>query len=313
MELIGKVGSDDLATVYIARFPGDRYAEFVESLQPPLPRREKWVIIVSVMSGCPIQCRICDAGGGYAGMFTAEEILEQIDHVIDRRFPERVVPVEKFKIQFARMGEPSLNSSLLDVLRHLRERYDCPGLMPCISTIAPSGRESFFDELAVIKRELYRDSFQLQFSIHSTDEAERDRLMPARKWQLSEIAAYGRRFHEKGERKIGLNFALAEGSAFDPDVIADIFDPGTFLIKITPLNPTHAASQNRMSSLIDAYNGQDECEAIGRLREHGFDVLLSIGETREDQIGSNCGQYVRRHLEGKRRIEKAYVYDIDTA
>ncbi len=312
MKIIGKVGKDDLATVYIAEFPNNRYAEFVESVQPPFARLQKWVVIVSVMSGCPIQCRMCDAGGGFTGAFSAEEIFAQINHVIDLRFPGRTIPVEKFKIHFARMGEPSLNKNLLQVLRQLPDRYQCRSLMPCISTIAPNGTDEFFDDLMHIKNELYTGTFQLQFSVHSTDEKERDYLMPARKWHLSQIARYGERFYKEGDRKIGLNFALAEGSSFEPGVIAEHFDPDKFLIKITPLNPTHTAAKNDLSSFIDAYNTSEKCEAIDQLRELGFEVLLSIGETQEDQIGSNCGQYVRRHLEKQSHIENAYVYDIDT-
>jgi 23S rRNA (adenine2503-C2)-methyltransferase len=312
MELIGKVGKADLATVYIAEFPKNRYAEFVESVQPPFPRLKKWVIIVSVMSGCPIQCRICDAGGGFTGMFSAEEIFAQIDYIIDKRFSGRTIPVEKFKIHFARMGEPSLNENLLQVLRQLPGRYKYRSLMPCISTIAPRGTDEFFDDLMHIKSELYHGTFQLQFSIHSTDEKERDYLMPVKKWHLSQIAQYGERFYQKGDRKIGLNFALAEGSSFEPGVIAEKFDPDKFLIKITPLNPTHTAAKNNLSSFIDAYQGPGQCDAIDQLREIGFEVLLSIGETQEDQIGSNCGQYIRRHLENHRHIENAYIYDVDT-
>ncbi len=312
MELIGKVGKADLATVYIAEFPGNRYAEFVESAQPPFPRSEKWVIIVSVMSGCPIQCRICDAGGGFTGVFSPEEIFAQIDYIIDKRFPGRTVPVERFKIHFARMGEPSLNKNLLQVLRQLPGRYQYRSLMPCISTIAPNGTDEFFDNLVHIKNELYHGTFQLQFSVHSTDETERDHLMPVKKWTQSQIAKYGERFFQDGDRKIGLNFALAEGSSFEPAVIADVFDPDKFVVKITPLNPTHTAAKNSLSSFIDAYHGNRQCDVTDQLRELGFEVLLSIGETQEDQIGSNCGQYIRRHLENHRPLDNAYVYDMDT-
>jgi len=220
-------------------------------------------------------------------MFSAEEIFAQTDYIIDLRFPDRTIPVEKFKIHFARMGEPSLNENLLQVLRQLPDRYKYRSLMPCISTIAPRGTDEFFDDLMHIKSELYHGTFQLQFSIHSTDETERNHLMPAKKWHLSQIARYGERFYQH-------------------------FDPDKFLIKITPLNPTHTAAKNNLSSFIDAYQGPGQCDAIDQLREIGFEVLLSIGETQEDQIGSNCGQYIRRHLENHRHIENAYVYDVDT-
>jgi hypothetical protein len=37
-------------------------------------------------------------------------------------------------------------------------------------------------------------------------------------------------------------------------------------------------------------------EIVQSLQEAGYQVILSIGETEENYIGSNCGQYLRRHL-----------------
>ena len=49
MEILGSYGREELAVVHVARLRGDnRYlVEFVESLQPPIPRERKWVLIVS--------------------------------------------------------------------------------------------------------------------------------------------------------------------------------------------------------------------------------------------------------------------------
>ena len=102
--------------------------------------------------------------------------------------PDRKVPVRKFKIQFARMGEPAYNRHVLEVLEELPGRFDAPGLWPTVSTIAPRGSESFFDGLLDIKEELYRERFQMQFSIHTTDVRLRDWLIPVPKWDLARIA-----------------------------------------------------------------------------------------------------------------------------
>ena len=170
MNIIGKTGRDDIATVYLADFGNTSFVEFVESIQPPIPREEKWVLIVSTLFGCPVKCPICDAGGWYKGKLSKKEILSQIDYMILKRFPNRVVDVNKFKIQFARMGEPAFNMAVISVLKELPSLYEAKGLMPCISTVAPMGCGAFFNELLEVKEALYKNSFQLQFSIHSTDE-----------------------------------------------------------------------------------------------------------------------------------------------
>ncbi|GAH16437.1 unnamed protein product, partial [marine sediment metagenome] len=67
IEILGEYGREDLAKVYVASMRGNKeyLVEFVESVQPPIPREKKWVLIVSTLFGCPVGCRMCDAGGEY--------------------------------------------------------------------------------------------------------------------------------------------------------------------------------------------------------------------------------------------------------
>jgi 23S rRNA (adenine2503-C2)-methyltransferase len=307
LRVVASTGREDVAVAYVAETAGGRLVEFTEAVQPPLSREQKWVLIVSSLFGCPVRCAICDAGGSYEGKMTAGEIFEQIDFLVDRRYPDRRVPAAKFKIQFARVGEPSLNPAVLDVLNELPRRYDAPGLLPAVSSIAPVGCDEFFERLRDIKNRLYPNGrFQLQFSIHTTDESLRDRLIPMRKWGFDRIGDYGSRFRASGDRKVTLNFALARGTPVDPDVLLHWFDPQDFLIKITPINPTHRAVMNGIVSHIDP--GREEAGVeIERLRSVGYDVLLSIGELEENRIGSNCGQYIQRHLKAKKRLGNGYA------
>jgi 23S rRNA (adenine2503-C2)-methyltransferase len=308
MKVVAKAGNDDVATVYVAELDNGRLIEFVESVQPPIPREKKWVLIVSTLYGCPVGCRFCDAGGYYQGKLSKHEIMSQIDYLVRRRFPNGCVPVRKFKIQFARMGDPALNQSVLGVLEELPRAYDAPGLMPTLSTVAPAKTEPFFERLTGIKSELYRERFQLQFSIHTTDKRKRDWLIPVEKWDLDEISKYGESFHRKEERKITLNFALGDGMPVDPEVLLRYFDQDKFLIKITPVNPTYRASENRISSHI--LPERRSYEFIDGLRDAGYEVILSIGELEENDIGSNCGQYVTNYLKQKKGAVAGYTYPL---
>jgi len=310
MKILSKMGNDAVATVYIADFGDNRIIEFVESVQPPIPREKKWVLIVSTLFGCPVRCRMCDAGGDYRGKLSAGQMFDQIDYLIRRRFADGRVPVEKFKIQFARMGEPAFNDDVLEVLEQLPQRYEADGLMPSVSTIAPKGTAKFFGRLAEIKQNLYGGgSFQLQFSLHSSDEQARDWLMPVTKWGLAEISAYGEKFFGPGDRKITLNFALGKGAPLAAAVLRKYFDPGKFIIKVTPINPTFSTVENKLQSYIepDEYR-QEQDEKLGELRECGYEVIVSIGELEENKIGSNCGQYVNRYLQARQSIAGGYSY-----
>lgn len=286
------IGNDDLARVFVGTFEDGASVEFVESIQPPVRRDDKWVLIVSTLKGCPVGCPICDAGETYEGPLSADQIMAQIDHLITSRYPERHVPVRKLKIQFARMGEPAFNDAVLDVLEQLPHRFDAPGLFPCISTVAPAGRERFFQRLLDIKQRLYPKRFQLQFSLHTTDEEARRRLVPARTWTFAEMAAYGRRFRQHGDRKITLNFATPAGYPLEPEVLGRAFSRRDFFIKLTPVNPTSRALASGLAGAIDPTNPAAQKQLQASFENEGFETLVSIGEPDENRIGSNCGMYV---------------------
>lgn len=311
MRVIAAAGCDDLARVYIAQAGAGRYFEFVESLQPPQPREKKWVLIVSCLYGCPFACRMCDAGGDYRGRLSRQEIEFQIDYLVERRFPDRVVPCEKFKIQFARMGEPALNPAVLEVIEALPKRLQAPGLIISLSTIAPADCDDFFDKLLAIRESFRPGTFQFQFSLHTSDEERRRELVPARTWSFAAMAAYGRRFFRPGDRKTTLNFALAEGYPLNARQLLNWFDPDLFLIKITPVNPTVRAGENGLRPVFAPDQGNEAI--VSDLRRAGYEVIVSIGEFEENAIGSNCGQFIRSYLTRQTNAPAggSYSYDIE--
>lgn len=305
MRVIKKTGNNSLASVYVAESEDGKLIEFVESIQPPFTREEKWVQVISTLYGCPVDCLFCDAGGNFKGRLSYDDLLFQVDYLIREFYPDLNVPSKKFKIQFARMGEPSFNPNVLQLLEDLPQLYNIPGFIPSLSTIAPRGTNSFFNRLLEIKKEKYPLNFQLQFSLHSTDKSQRIQFIPVHKWEFWEMARYGKRFFDPGGKKITLNFALSTISIIDPNVLIRYFDPELFIIKITPLNPTFKASGNKLLSLITLENSQ--YEIIDQLEEKGYEVILSIGEWEENRIGSNCGQYVQAYQNSRRKIPNAYT------
>jgi len=298
MKVLEVKGNPDLALVYLFETADGRVIEAVESVQPPIPRREKWVVIVSTLAGCPVRCPICDAGTAYEGPLDAEEIMAQVTELVRRRWGSLRVDSAKFKVQFARMGDPAFNPAVLRVLEELPERLDAPGLMPCISTIAPRGTDAFFEGLAAVKRKRYGGGrFQMQFSLHTTDEEARRELVPAETWRFERMAAWGRDFFEEGDRKITLNFAAPEGFPMDAEGLARVFDPAVFAVKLTPVNPTRSASASGLRGMVREEDDERNRELAERFERVGFEVILSIGETEENRIGSNCGMAVRDYVE----------------
>jgi len=292
IRLLASTGREDIAKVYVAEGSDGKRLEFVESIQPPLSREEKWVLIISTLYGCPVGCRFCDAGGSYSGKISKEDLLGQLDHMVMSRYPNGRVPSKKFKIQFARMGEPAYNDAVLDVMEELPRRYHSDGLLLSFSTVAPRGRERFFDRLLDIKQDSYQGRFQFQFSLHTTDEEKRKWLIPSRTWGMEEMAAYGKEMRRGDARKVVLNFALGEGLPLDPDVLLKNFDPSDFIIKLTPVNPTFQAMSNSISSKLEGQSPSSSLEDVG------YEVIVSVGEAEENLIGSNCGQYLKAYEQG---------------
>ena len=311
MKIVASAGNPDIAMVYVVDFDGN-LVECVEAIQPPRTREEKWVLMISTLFGCPISCQMCDAGGHYLGKLTESEMYAQIDYLINQRYPDGFVPSKQFKIQFARMGEPALNPEVLNLFETLPRKLNAPGLLPSLSSIAPHGTDDFFERLTDIKNRVYPDGkFQFQFSIHTTDQQLRDELIPVKKWDFHKIAAFGENYFKPGDRKITLNFALAKQSPIQTDILLKYFNPDWFLIKITPLNPTYQAESTGLKSYIDPETRTENYPILDELREAGYQVILSIGEQEENLIGSNCGQYVQKHLMEHDELSTGYTYQID--
>ncbi len=303
MKIITSTGNEDLAIVYIAETAGGNLVEFVESLQTPKPREDKWILTVSTLYGCPVNCTICDAGPYYLGRISKEGIFWQLDHMISRRFPDGNIPVKQLKVHFTRMGEPSFNMSVLEVIDEFDLYFKAPGFMPSVSTIAPNGSERFFDELLRIKNKKFNTgNFQLQFSIHTTNEKKRNELIPVKKWSFNKIAEYGKKFYSPGSRKITLSFAPSQMYPVEPAELLKYFDPAVFLVKLTPLNATNSTIRNNLISVIDTVNGDNFHALEENFRKTGYDVIVSIGEYEEIKIGSTCGQNIVTQLDGKTEL-----------
>jgi 23S rRNA (adenine2503-C2)-methyltransferase len=296
VKIVKTSGDENLAMVFLAETDDGSLIEFVESVQPPLPRDKKWVLIVSTLKGCPVNCPICDAGGHYGGRLSADEIIWQINHLIRRRFKNGSVPVPHTKIQFARMGDPAFNPAVLTVLKKLPSLFDIPGVMPSISTVAPVTAADFLKDLKNIKDDQYPDGkFQMQFSVHTTDDSKRKILVPANTMTLAELARQGELFFTKGDRKITLNFAAVNGFPVDAASVAAFFNPSKFIIKLTPVNPTMSAAASHLKGSVIPGDSRSWRQLEESFKNRGYEVIISIGEQEENRIGSNCGMYVAKY------------------
>ncbi len=293
MRIIGEAGRKGLARVFLAEMRPGLMVEFVDACDPAVGGRDKkWVIVVSSQYGCPVGCLTCDAGGDFRGNLSAGEIISQVEQAFKMNPEQDPQKCRKLKVQFARMGEPALNDAVVEAIRWLAEKF--PRAIPCIATMAPAGRERWFASFLDVSRRFAHA--QLQFSMNTTDPEMRDRLIPYPKMGWPEMVAWGEKFYRPGSRRPSLNFALSPGVPVQAARVAELFDPAVFAIKLTPLNPTATAGESGLQCVAQ---GEQARRLVGQkareFAELGYQVIESVGNMEENDIGSNCGQMVRKH------------------
>jgi 23S rRNA (adenine2503-C2)-methyltransferase len=300
-DVIDTKGKEGVAFIHLlrSRVEKDVLIECVESLDPPKPPEEKWVITLSSQKGCPAKCVFCDASFYFKGSLTKEELKSQLDVILEKHKDDNYLRAKKIKIHFARMGEPAFNDSILEFLPELKTMHQEAAFIPTIATLGPANRWRWFEELKKIKDAYFSGGrFQLQFSMNTTDDDFRNKIMPVKKASFKEISAFGEKWISNGDRKVTLNYALFEEAPFEAEKIISLFSPEHFLVKLTPLNPTVSAVSLKIKSDIGFDLSVSEKVKAGRrkLENAGFDVILSIGSPEEIKTGSNCGQLAFAHL-----------------
>lgn len=195
-------------------------------------RKERWMIGVSTMSGCPVRCKFCATGvmKKYRNL-TAQEIVAQVEFVLSKR-EERFQDAFEHKINYTRMGEPFLNiEAVKEAIRLIDEKY--PNTHHYISTIGVTGSDFSW----------IKDNITLQVSVHSLRNEKRNWLIPFKnKMTLEELG----QIRTESNLKTTVNMTLIEESDFDIDELKRLFDKDKFFIKLSPINPNIVSEKNSL-------------------------------------------------------------------
>lgn len=203
-------------------------------------RTERWMIGVSVMSGCPVRCKFCATGNMKKFRnLTAEEIVEQVLYVLSGR-PENFCDAKEHKINYTRMGEPFLN---IDNVKTAIDTIDAaiPGTHHYVSTIGI--KDSDFSWI--------KDNVTLQVSLHSLDNTKRNWLIPFKnKLSIEELG----QIRTKSNLKTTLNMTLVDESDFDINALKNNFDKNCFFVKLSPINTNSISDKNALGEGYIKYN-----------------------------------------------------------
>ncbi len=198
-------------------------------------RSDRWMIGVSVMSGCPVGCKFCATGklSRYRNLHP-EEIVDQVIRMVEKNPDYDPTKSKEFKINYTRMGEPFLNidnvrKAIMEIDTHF---YDMK-VHHYISTIGVKGSDYSW----------IKDNITLQFSVHSFDEEYRNWLIPF-KYKIK-LDVMGK-VRTKSDLKTTLNLTMAREEDFDIIKMKKYFPKDDFFIKISPINVNDISEMNNM-------------------------------------------------------------------
>jgi len=260
---------------------------------PLLPLTEKWVVTISTQYGCSMGCSFCDVPKvGHGRNATFHDLTGQILTALTME--GKPAHTDRLNIHFARMGEPTWNPAVLDcgkwVAEHLGDTYTPH---PVVSTMMPRNNlwlKTFVHTWMRLKNRVYRGNAGLQLSINSTDEGERWDMFGGNSCTLSQIANIMRGIIPVG-RKITLNFAVA-GYTVDCDLLARLFSPELYIVKLTPMHKTATASEGGIRTEGDYTTPEPYQDLQARFERAGFETLVFIASHDEDAGRITCGNAI---------------------
>lgn len=252
---------------------------------------ERTVICCSTMSGCPVGCTFCGTGKKFIKNLTSAEIVQQILVILDDKNIKDIENSKRFQIMFMSMGEPMLNWNEVEkAIKELHRLFPHAELL--LSTIGVDNDE-VFSRIIQLSKEISKVG--LQFSIHKSNDDERNKLIPyVNKMPLRKIRDAGAVWWKQTGRKPYLNYCIdgTNNHKYDALKLKQLFSPAIF---------------NMTFSVV--------CSADETMKEKGFKELKSINEfsnsfledgynTRvfdpagQDDIGGGCGQlwYVQQWI-----------------
>ena len=210
-------------------------------------RSERWMIGVSVSSGCIVGCKFCATGQlKKFKNLTTDEIVDQVRFILfknDIPINETggyTITSKEFKINYTRMGDFSLNlKSVKESILKISKLY--PNTHHYISTIGVRGVDYSWIE----------GNVTLQLSLHSLREETRNELIPFKnKMTIEELGS----IRTKSNLKTTINLTLVNENDFDIELLKKYFDPKYFFIKISPLNKNCISDKNNLNGVIKGIN-----------------------------------------------------------
>lgn len=259
---------------------------------------KRTVICCSVMSGCPVGCKFCGTGSKFIRNLTAEEIVEQINIVLkDKNLIDDInEKCEKLQFMFMSMGEPMLNWDEVEkAIIQLNQKFNNAQLL--LSTIGCDDDKTFSKIIRLSKK---IDKIGLQFSIHKSNDKERNILIPfKKKMNLQKIRDAGMIWWRETGRNPFLNYCVdgTNNTAKNFEELTNLFSPVVFNFTFSVVcSPDENMKDAAFRNLDVIKRFQD------KFLKKGYNVRM-FDPAGQDDIGGGCGQlwYVQKWLKSYKK------------
>lgn len=258
---------------------------------------ERTVICCSVQSGCAVGCSFCGTGKRFIKNLTSEQIVGQIKTVLkDNNISDINSKCEKFQIMFMSMGEPMLNwENVEKAIRELNSIY--PNAQLLLSTIGVND-DLTFRKIISLSKEI--DKVGLQFSIHKSNDLDRNELIPfKKKYTLREIRDRGMVWNFETGRPVYLNYCIdgINNSKQDIDNLKNLFSPVSFYFTFSVICDSDSVNGNKHFRDLTVIQ-----DTMNEFINDGYNVRM-FNPAGQDDIGAGCGQliFVQDWLKNKKK------------
>jgi 23S rRNA (adenine2503-C2)-methyltransferase len=209
---------------------------------------------------------------------------------------------ERLNVHFARMGEPTFNSCVINAAKLTRElairSFD--EYHPVVSTMMPKSNKNLkrFLTTWLDCGRIYGDDdgYGLQFSINTLDGDKRNEMFRGMSLSLAEIGKMIDKLPIPIGRKYTLNFAVTSESNLDPELMDHYFDKEKCIVKITPIHKTVEAEKSGYEIVTD-FDVYEKFEQP--LVAAGWDVIVFIPSAEEDEDRITCGNALLANMKGE--------------
>ncbi len=235
-------------------------------------------ICISTQVGCKMGCAFCaSTKAGFVRNLTAGELLEQIYRT------EQDLDLRISHVVLMGIGEPLDNfHEVFKFLQLINSPIGATISMRNIS-LSTCGLVDKIDELAT-----YKLGITLSVSLHATNDAIRDQLMPINKrFPITVLLSSCKRYAKQTGRRISFEYALIAGkndSKQEAVALATLLKGQLCHVNLIPVNPVKETSFERS----DQASVKRFCEV---LKTHGINA--TIRRTLGADIQAACGQLRR--------------------